>query len=104
MRSLPIDSAIGRSDQNNSVRPRGGRCGVCVRRVGKRAGRSGPPKPAGGWTPTAGPGPRPGPDGAASVGGRVETTPGELAAFEVIRRLLGTTQTVGSTDRPHKRL
>ena len=62
MRSLPIDTAIGLSDQNNPVRPRGERCGVCVGHAGKRAVRSGLPKPAAGWMPAAGPELRTGPD------------------------------------------
>ena len=81
----------------------GSGCVGCVGRAGKQAGRTGPPKPAGGWTPTAGPEPRPGPDGAASVGGRIETTQENLAAIELIRRLLGPTQPVGYNDRPNKR-
>ena len=65
----------------------------CVGRVGKRAERSGPPEPASGRGPRAcNAGPDRGP--AASAGGRIETTQEELAAFEVIHRLLGRSRRV----------
>ena len=107
MRFLPVDVAIGRSDQNDGVGPcveRRGRVG----RVGKRAGRSGPPEPAGGWTPTAGPEPRPGPNRGRAARRhrrrRIETTQEELAAYKVIRRLLVPSPPVGREDCPHQRL
>ena len=97
------DFCLSMSQSGHPIGTMGSGCVGWVGRVVRRAGRSGPPNPVGGWTPTAGPTPRPGPDGAASVGGRVETTQEELAAFKLIRRLLGPTQPVGYKDRPHKR-
>ena len=100
MRYRPVDVAIGRSDQNDGAGPCGQRRGACVGRVGKRAGRSGPPEPAGGWTPTAGPEPRTGPDrGRAASGGRIATMQYELAAYEMICRPLGSDPDVHSVHR-----
>ncbi len=68
MRSRPVDVAIGQSDQNDGAGPCEQRRKMCVGHARKRAGRSGPPDPAGGWTPAAGPGPRTGPDGRRAGG------------------------------------
>ncbi len=92
MRCLPVDAEIGPSDQNDGVGPWvERRCGW-VGPVGKWAGRSGPPEPAGGWTPTAGPelraGPNRGPARRRPAGGsRGSREAG--AAFQVIHRCLG---------------
>ena len=103
MRCLPVDVAIGRSDQNDGVGPWVERRQGWVGRVGKRAGRSGPPEPAGGWTPTAGPEPRTGPRaGGEARPADVETTRQESAAFEVIRCLLGPSRPVGYEEGPRK--
>ena len=108
MRYRPVDVAIGRSDQNDGAGPCGQRRRGCVGRVGKRAGRSGPPEPAGGWTPTAGPETRTGPDRGRAArrrpAGGSRRRRGRLAAFEVIRRLLGPNRPFGYEDGPHKRL
>ena len=80
--------------------------GWSVAAGGSGASESGPggavrrSRPAGGRRPRARNPDRSGPraGGEAAAGGRIETTQEELAAFEVIRRLLGPTRPVGHED------
>ncbi len=96
------DVATGLSDRNDGI----GLCGV--RRASGEAGRAERSADAGRRVNAdRGPGapdrsgPRAG--GEAAVCGRAEPTQETLAAFQVIRRLLGPTRLVGYKDHLHKR-